>query len=82
MRLISILAAAAVLSVPAAAAAGDKPGQPKTKKVCTVIEPAVGRLPAKRVCETRVVAPAQPQAAQGEAAAAPAAAADPSGHAN
>lgn len=77
MRLFSILAAAAVLSAPAAALAGDKAGAPKAKKVCEVIEPAVGRLPAKRICRT-VPAPApaeqapQPQheahAAGGDAA--------------
>jgi hypothetical protein len=74
MRCFSNFAAVgAILLVAGGAAAANKPEQPKTKKVCQTIEPAVGRLPAKRVCVVKVVSPAQPQA---EAGAEPAAAVD------
>jgi hypothetical protein len=78
-RFSNFAAVGAILLVSGAAAAADKPEQPKTKKVCTTIEPAVGRLPAKRVCVVKVVSPAQPQA---DAAAEPAAAGDPGARAN
>jgi hypothetical protein len=62
MRFVSIVAAVCVLCGPAAALAGEKVETPKAKKVCTIVEPAVGRIPAKRVCRT-VPAPAPAQQA-------------------
>jgi hypothetical protein len=65
MRTFSSLAAfGAILLAAGGAAAADKGDPAKPKKVCHVVEAAVGRLPAKRVCETIAPAPAaaQPQA--------------------
>lgn len=63
MRSFTLFAAiGAALLVTTAAAAGDKPDQPKAKKICTEVEPAVGRLPAKRIC--RIVTPAKVETAE------------------
>ena len=51
MRIINMLAAVVAISLAGGVAvAKDKPAGAKPKKVCVVTEPAVGRLPAKRVC--------------------------------
>jgi hypothetical protein len=51
MRIFNILAAVVAVSLAGGVAvAKDKPASAKPKKICVVTEPAVGRLPAKRVC--------------------------------
>ena len=51
MRIINVLAAVVAVSLAGGVAvAKDKPASAKPKKVCVVTEPAVGRIPAKRVC--------------------------------
>lgn len=62
MRKFNMIAAvAAALLTTGAAVAKEKPEAPKGKKVCTIVEPAVGRLPAKRVCHVEP-APGAPAA--------------------
>jgi hypothetical protein len=54
MRHLNILAAvAATMLVGGTAAAENKAETPKEKKICKVVEPAVGRIPAKRICMTK-----------------------------
>jgi hypothetical protein len=54
MRKLNLLAAIAAISMAGGVAvAKDKPVAPKGKKVCVVVEPAVGRIPAKRVCTVK-----------------------------
>lgn len=51
MRIINMLAAVVAISLAGGVAvAKDKPASAKPKKVCVVVEPAVGRIPPKRVC--------------------------------
>lgn len=51
MRIINMLAAVVAISLAGGVAvAKDKPAAVKGKKVCQIVEPAVGRLPAKRIC--------------------------------
>lgn len=73
MRIINMLAAVVAISLAGGiAVAKDKPAGTKPKKVCVVTEPAVGRLPAKRVCtvptEAQPVAKAKGDEAQPGAA--------------
>ncbi|HEX8512275.1 MAG TPA: hypothetical protein VF688_04140 [Allosphingosinicella sp.] len=54
MPKLNLLAAIAAISLAGGVAvAKDKPVAPKGKKVCVVVEPAVGRIPAKRVCTVK-----------------------------
>lgn len=54
MRHFNILAAvAATMLAGGFAAAKDKPAQSGEKKVCRTEMPAIGRIPAKRVCRTK-----------------------------
>lgn len=51
MRIFNVLAAVVAISLAGGVAvAKDKPAGSKPKKVCQLIEPAVGRIPAKRIC--------------------------------
>ena len=51
MRIINVLAAVVAISLAGGVAvAKDKPAAAKGKKVCQIVEPAVGRIPPKRVC--------------------------------
>jgi hypothetical protein len=73
MRGLKLLAALAAASlVGGVAVAKDKPAAPKGKKVCVVVEPAVGRIPAKRVCTVKAqgdTAAAQAKGAEAQVAA-------------
>jgi hypothetical protein len=54
MRVINVLAAvAATMLVGGLAAAKDKPADSGEKKVCRTEMPAIGRIPAKRVCRPK-----------------------------
>jgi hypothetical protein len=54
MRVINVLAAvAATMLVGGVAAAKDKPADSGEKKICRTEMPAIGRIPAKRVCRTK-----------------------------
>jgi hypothetical protein len=54
MHGLKLLAAIAAISLAGGGAvAKEKAAQPKGKKVCVVVEPAVGRIPAKRVCTVK-----------------------------
>lgn len=54
MLKLNLLAAIAAISLTGGVAvAKDKPASPKQKKVCQIVEPAVGRLPAKRICTVK-----------------------------
>lgn len=69
MRVLNLLTLACCLTLAGGtAAAKDKPEAPKGKKVCVVIEPAVGRLPAKRICHVEPPAGAVSADAQREPA--------------
>lgn len=73
MRKFTALAAIAAISLAGGVAvAKDKPAAPKGKKVCVVVEPAVGRIPAKRVCTVKAdgdTAAAQAKGAEAQGAA-------------
>lgn len=73
MRIINMLAAVVAISLAGGVAvAKDKPAAAKAKKVCVVVEPAVGRIPAKRVCtvQTEGQAAAKAKGAETRASAA------------
>ena len=68
MRIINVLAAVVAVSLAGGVAvAKDKPASAKPKKVCVVTEPAVGRLPAKRVCTVQTEGQAVAKAKDAEA---------------
>ena len=74
MRIINMLAAVVAISLTGGVAvAKDKPASAKPKKVCVITEPAVGRIPPKRVCtvqtEGQTAAKAKSDEAQSGAAA-------------
>ncbi|HEX8450089.1 MAG TPA: hypothetical protein VF652_10915 [Allosphingosinicella sp.] len=59
MRIINVLAAVSVLSLAGGVAvAKEKSAAPKEKKICRIVEPAVGRIPARRICTVKTEAPA------------------------
>ena len=59
MRIINVLTAVAAISLAGGVAvAKDKPATPKEKKVCQIVEPAVGRIPARRICTVKTESPA------------------------
>jgi len=54
MRCFKILAAvAATVLAGGIASAEDQAKAPKEKKICKIVEAAVGRIPAKRICRTK-----------------------------
>ena len=68
MRIINVLAAVVAISLAGGVAvAKDKPASAKPKKVCHVVEPAVGRLPAKRICTVQAEEPTVAKAKGAEA---------------
>ena len=54
MRIINVLAAVIAVSLAGGVAvAGQKSDAPKGKKVCQVVQPAIGRIPERRVCTVK-----------------------------
>jgi hypothetical protein len=54
MRIINVLAAVIAVSLAGGAAvAGEKTDAPKGKKICQVVQPAIGRIPERRVCTVK-----------------------------
>jgi hypothetical protein len=75
MHIFNVLAAVVAISLAGGpAVAKDKPAGSKPKKACQLVEPAVGRIPAKRICTVQSEAPtvaAKAKGAQAQAAPAP-----------
>ena len=65
MRHFNILAAvAATMLVGGIASAEEQPKAPKEKKICKIVEPAVGRIPPRRICKTKAEWAGQTEEAQ------------------